>query len=949
MDSQAPKTLAVRVLGSLDVRLGGRPAAPTARRLRSLLVVLAMAGGEPVPVERLAAVLFGDDPPANPRRSVQTYVARLRAALGDRLVRTSPAGVRLRVGPGDVDALEFERLLDLSARAADAAAERDLLGRALALWRGDPMEDVSCEWLERFEAPRLLERYLSAVERRVDLDLLLGRHRDLAAELHRLTAAHPLREPLLARLLVVLQRLGRPAEALERYESIRRRLAEELGTDPGPELRRVHADLLAGRAPAAAPPRPPTASAAPAVVPRQLPPAIGDFIGRAGPLAELDRLLAERGDPVPGAVAVGAIGGMAGIGKTTLAVHWAHRVADRFPDGHLYVNLRGFDLAGRPLRPEEAIGRFLEALGVPPERMPSELDALVGLYRSRTAGKRLLVLLDNASGADQARPLLPSGSGSLVLVTSRDRLSGLVAIEHAHPIGLPLLTDEEAQRFLTRRLGRGRIAAEPEAARAVVDSCARLPLALAITTANAATSPGLSLAVLAAELGDAATSLDSLAGDDAAADLRAVFSWSYRALAEGPARLFRLLGLHHGPDVSAAAAASLAAVAPGRARRTLAELARAHLVSEAAPGRYALHDLLRAYAVELAEAVDAPEDRRAAVRRLLDHYVHTGHAANLLVYPGTPEMAIPLGDPAPGAAVEAFADRDAAMAWFEAEHAAMTAAGLRVAGDFDAHVWQLVWTLHHFSSLRGRMTELVELQRIALNAARRLGDAAAQAHSHRVLAWASTRLGRLADSRAQLARALELSERAGDAAGQAAAYRNLSHLAQRNGDSAEALGHSRRALELYREAGDRAGEARALNSIGWYHAQLGQYAKGRRHCDRALALCLELGYASLAANVWDSLGYIHHGLGDRDRALACYGRARDQYRELGNRFFEAETLAHLGDLHRSAGDDDAAREAWREALGLLTELEYADADQVRSRLAELDAPAGAAARDPRRR
>jgi hypothetical protein len=523
---------------------------------------------------------------------------------------------------------------------------------------------VRSDWLEQTQSPRLQERYLAGLERRIDLDLADGSQVDLAAELGELTGRYPLRESLWVRLLVVLERSGRPAEALDRYEAIRVRLAEELGTDPGPELQRVHTDLLAGRPPGLpGGVLPATARVVPAtarVVPRQLPADTDMFTGRDAALKTLDRLLDDQDESTPRPVVISAIAGTAGIGKTALAVHWAHRVADRFPDGHLYVNLRGFDPSGSPMEPAEAVRGFLDALQVSPQGIPASLEAQAGLYRSLLAGRRMLVLLDNARDADQVAPLLPGAPGCLVLVTSRNQLPGLVAAAGAHPVALDLLSRDEAVQLLARRLSHDRVTAEPHATQELVTRCAGLPLALAIVAARAATHPEFPLAALADQLHEARDGLDGFDGGDTATDARAVFSCSYHSLGTPAARLFRLLGLHPGPDVTAGAAASLAGHPVAQVRPLLAELARAHLVVEHAPSRYAFHDLLRAYAGELAHTQDTGTDRRAATHRMLDHYLHTAHGADLLLY-GHSETITP--DPAqPGVSAERLSDHDQAMA-----------------------------------------------------------------------------------------------------------------------------------------------------------------------------------------------------------------------------------------------------------------------------------------------
>jgi tetratricopeptide (TPR) repeat protein len=508
-------------------------------------------------------------------------------------------------------------------------------------------------------------------------------------------------------------------------------------------------------------------------------------------------------------VVISAIGGTAGVGKTALAVYWAHRVADRFPDGQLYVNLRGFDPGGSVMDPAEVVRRFLHALGVEPQRLPADLDAQVALYRSYLAGRRMLVVLDNARDTAQVRPLLPGAPTCLVLVTSRNQLSGLVAADGAHPITLDLLLLEEARELLTRRLGADRVAAEPDAVAEIIVHCARLPLALAIVAARAATHPHRPLHTLASEMRETRDRLDMLTTDDPHTDVRAVFSWSYQALTPEAARLFRLLGLHPGPGISAPAAASLAALPVSRVRPLLAELAGAHLIVEPTPGRYTFHDLLRAYAVEQAHAFDPDQQRHTATHRALDHYLHTAHTAAVLLEPA--RDLITLTTPQPGVTPEHPADHQQALAWFAAEHAVLLAAVDHAAGEFDTHT--------------------------------------------------------------QLRHALDLHRQTGDRTGQAHTYLNLARLRERQGHYAEALDHARQALDPYRAAGDRRGQANALNAVGWLNALLGDHQQALTACQRALTLHQELDDHYGQADTWDSLGYAHHHLGRHAEAIACYQRA----------------------------------------------------------------------------
>jgi tetratricopeptide (TPR) repeat protein len=671
-------------------------------------------------------------------------------------------------------------------------------------------------------------------------------------------------------------------------------------------------------------------------VPRQLPAAVAHFAGRSGELAVLTGLLRGRAD-VGGTVAISALGGTAGVGKTALAVYWAHQVADRFPDGQLYVSLRGFDPAGTVLDPAEAVRRFLDALGVPVERIPADADAQAALYRSELAGRRMLVVLDNARDTAQVRPLLPGAPTCLVLVTSRNQLSGLVAADAAHPITLDLFTPGEAHQLLARRLGPDRLAAEPEAVEEIITCCARLPLALAIVAARAATQSHLPLHTLASELRGAGARLDTLTTDDPATEVRAVFSWSYHALTAEAARLFRLLGLQPGPDISVAAAASLAALSLSRARALLVDLAEAHLIVEPAPGRYTLHDLLRAYATEQANATDTDHERHAATYRMLDHYLHTAHTAARLLGPHRDPLT--LTPPQPGSTPEHPADHQQALAWFAAEHPVLLAAVNHAAATgFDTHTWQLAWTLTDFLNRRGHWHDWAATQQAAVTAAGQLADPAVQAGAYRLLALSYIRLGRLDDAHTQLRHAIDLCRQAGDLAGQAHTHLNLGEVRERQGRHREALDHARQALELYRATGHQRGQAMALSDLGWSHALLGEHQQALTCCQEALTLHQELDDRHGQAATWDSLGYAHHHLGQHTQAIACYQQALDLFRDLGNRYHEAATLTHLGDTHHAIGDPAAARDAWQQALAILDQLDHPDAEQVRAKLAALDTP-----------
>jgi tetratricopeptide (TPR) repeat protein len=669
------------------------------------------------------------------------------------------------------------------------------------------------------------------------------------------------------------------------------------------------------------------------VVPHQLPAAVRHFAGREDELAALSGLLEQSG----GTVVISAIGGTAGIGKTALAVYWAHQVADRFPDGQLYVNLRGFDPDGSVMDPAEAVRRFLDALGVPATRIPADLDAQAALYRSYLVDRQILVVLDNARDTAQVRRLLPGAPGCLVLVTSRNQLTGLVAAESAHPITLDLLSLAEARELLARRLGSDRVAAEPEAVEGIIARCARLPLALAIVAARAATHPRLPLHTLADELRDSADRLDTLITDDPYTGVRAVFSWSYRALSPAAARLFRLLGLHPGPSISTAAAASLAALPVPQVRTLLAELTRAHLVVEPTPGRYTFHDLLRAYAAELAASVDSDDERHAATHRILDHYLHTAYAAARLLDPA--RHPITLTPPQPGVTPEHPADLGQALDWFTVEHAVLLAAVDHASTTgFDTHTWQLASTLWTFLDRRGHWHDQVAAQQAAVSAAQRLADPAVQAGAYRHLAHAYTRLGRFDDAHTQLRHALDLATQSGNLVGQANTHHTLAVMWEQQGRHAQALDHAQQALDLSRTAGHQSGQAYALNAAGWYHGLLGDHQQALAACQQALTLFQELEDRDGQAATWDSLGYAYHHLGHHSQAITCYQHALDLYRDLGDRYYEATILTHLGDTHDAASNPQAARAAWQQALTILDQLDNPDAGQVRAKLHHLDEP-----------
>jgi tetratricopeptide (TPR) repeat protein/DNA-binding XRE family transcriptional regulator len=663
--------------------------------------------------------------------------------------------------------------------------------------------------------------------------------------------------------------------------------------------------------------------------PAQLPHGVVGFAGREAFVAALDALLTDRG---PTAVVISALAGTAGVGKTALAVHWAHRVADRFPDGQLFVNLRGYDPSGSVMDPAEALRAFLDALGVRCDQVPGDLTAQIGLYRSLLAARRVLVVLDNARDAEQVRPLLPGAPGCLAVVTSRNDLSGLVAADGARPLTVDLLSVDESRRLLAGRLGEPRVAAEPEAVDELIVGCGRLPLALAVVAARAAGRPDLTLASVAAQVRTAG--LDAFSGPDLSTDVRAVIGWSYRSLSEDAARTLRLLGLHPGPDASLAAAASLTGAPPDSVRGWLSELSRAHLLTEPAPGRYAFHDLLRACATELVHTLDAAADREWARRRLVDHYVHTGHTAALLLMPQRAPLELPAASE--GAVRLPLATEDEASAWFAAEHESLLAA-LRAAagGGHDEDAWRLAWVLVDFQETRGYRQEWIACQRLGLDAARRLGQRQYQALSLRFLGRATNLIGRHDEAERYLRASLGLFAELGDLAAEALTRHALALLTGFQGRHAEALDHAERALAQFQAAQHLAGQARAHNTVGWYLSQLGRHPPAVDQCRQAIAIHQKVGDRHGEACTWDSLGHAYNQMSQHAEALHCFETSLDLLRESVDRYVEAQVRMHQGEAHLGAGDREAARAAWVRALTILEDLADPLAEDVRARLDQL--------------
>jgi DNA-binding SARP family transcriptional activator/tetratricopeptide (TPR) repeat protein len=935
-----------RILGPVEVAgPNGRVSRLLRPQHRAVLAYLLLNANLAVSTDQLVDAVWAGVPPASARTRVHACISQIRNAIrdagaDDRVLTSQASGYRLEVVAAELDLTEFADLV-ARGRTAAAAAEpvpaTELLREALGLWRGTALAGAAGAFVEA-AAAALQEQQLAAVEALMAVELTMGHHAPSVAKLSQLVAAHPLRERLVGQLMVGLAGSGRQAEALSVYADLRTRLNDQLGVEPGPEISAAHVRILRQELPAPTmvgedrqlpvPPSPPTAT------PAQLPTDIPTFIGRGEQLHRLDALLSEQNDQQAKAVVISAIAGSAGIGKTALAVHWAHRVTDRFPGGQLYTNLRGFDPAGPALTPADVLRGFLDALGVSPQRIPETLEALVGLYRSLLADRRVLVVLDNARDAEQVRPLLPGAPGCLALVTSRNQLQGLVVAQGAHHLALDLLSIDEAREFMDRRLGADRVAAEPDMVDDIIAGCARLPLALSIAAARAMTNRDFPLATLAKELSDSRGQLDAFASTDTATDVRAVFSWSYHNLTPDAARLFRRLGLHPGPDLTAPVAASIAGIPIQRVRLLLTELTHAHLLSEHTPGRYKFHDLLHAYAAELVQSHDSDTARHDAIHRMLDYYLHTAHAGALLLYPQRDPIAVTAAQR--GVTTTRLIDYEQAMAWFSAERAALLASiGLAANTGFDTHTSQLAWMLVEFFDLRGLWHDYAATQHAALAAVRRQAAPLGQAHTHRNLGRVYFQWGRYHKARTHYQQSLDLFTELGAQIGQGHAQRGLAVLFQRQGQLAKALDHAKLSVDMFQASEHQTGLAMALNAVGWMHAQSGNGSEGLTYCEQALQIQQQIGDLHGEADTLDSLGYIHLRLGQQQQATACYEHAVRLRRKVGHRLGLALTLRNLGDCYHATSNLDASRAAWSSALSIFDELNHADAHPLRVKLGRL--------------
>jgi DNA-binding SARP family transcriptional activator/Flp pilus assembly protein TadD len=905
------------LLGPLAVYADRAPVPVRHGKQRAVLAALLLNANQVVSVDDLAEILWGAQPPPSAAVTLRNYVKRLRQSLGDAgrdRITTCARGYVISVDAAELDVTQFE-VLSVAARAAAAEGWWDRAatqaGEALSLWRGEPLADVQSQVLALREIPRITDMRLRALETRIEADMHVG-HVDVIPELRRLVQTEPFREHVHALLMLALCRDGRRAEALAAYRQARRMLVNELGIEPGAELRELHQRILAGDVMADSGRRGPPYEGVPAV-PRQLPAPVAHFIGRGDELAVLDGLA----DPVrvrgPGGAVIAAICGTAGVGKTALAVHWAHRVAERFPDGQLYINLRGYD-PEQPVTAADALAGFLGALDVPRQEIPAGAVERLALYRSLLASRRMLIVLDNARETEQLRPLLPGTPACVTVVTSRDSLAGLVARDGARRLELDVLPVADAL-ILLRTLIDGRVADDPGAAAALATCCCRLPLALRIAAELAAARPAAALGDLVTELADERGRLDLLdAGGDPRTAIRAVFSWSCRHLDAAAARAFRLTGLHPAPGLDVYAVAALTGATLGQATRVLDQLARAHLIQATGPGRYGLHELLRAYAAEQAAAQDGEKDRRAALTRLFDFYLRAAHVAMDIVFPA--ERHHRPSSPGATAEVPPLPDAVAAGAWLDAERENLIAtAAYAAACGWPGHAIGLAATLASYLDA-GRYHEALTIHGHARQAAARSGDRAGEAVALTNLGLAAGAQGRYQQARGFLRQALALFRQTGDQAGQASALNGLGSVDRQRGRYQQARDHLRQALALYRAAGDRHGEARVLSSLGVIDRRQGRYQQATEHQEHALALFRQTGDRVREAETLFRLGVVALRQGHSRQAAGHLHQALALFRDTGDNSGQAEALKVLGDVDLAQGRYQRATEHHQWALAL---------------------------------
>ncbi|WP_019547227.1 AfsR/SARP family transcriptional regulator [Streptomyces sulphureus] len=898
------------LLGPVRATHGERSLGMGSPQQRALLAALLLRRGRTATAEELIDDIWGEEPPERAKAALRTYASRLRKALGSsaEVLVSESGGYALRTaGFATVDLEQAVHLADEAEQATaagDHTKARELYARALELWDGESLAQIPGPNAENQRA-RLEEWRLGLQEHRIGLDLRTGAHADVVSELTALTAAHPLREGLRELLMLALYRSGRQAEALAVYEDTRRLLAEELGVDPRSELSELHQRILEADEGLTFEADEPAQVPVTFTKPAQLPATVADFTGRRAFVEELSDQLSAAGGTV---MAVSAVAGIGGVGKTTLAVHVAHAAADRFPDGQLYVDLQGAGPA--PADPQAVLGSFLRALGAPDSSIPEGVEERAALFRSLLAGRRVLTLLDNARDAAQVRSLLPGTSGCAALLTSRARMVDLAG---AHLVDLDVMSPEEAMTLFTRIVGAERVAAEREAAMDVVAACGFLPLAIRIAAARLAARRTWTVTVLASKLADERRRLDELKVGDQA--VKASFELGYSQLEHEQARAFRLLGLADGPDISLTAAAAMLDRGDEETEDLLESLVDTSLLESAAPGRYRFHDLVRLFARACAERDEQPpSERDEALARLLDFYLATGR--NFRARDQPDELLTQHLEPTRHSGL-AFRDNSEAVAWLFAESACFLACARQSVGE--AGLRAAVDLLMATADLSEAGVNIREYERVAEElsvAAHTAGDMHAEARARSVLTAVHFTTGQFdkADSEAKVAGAL--GEAADDRISSSFAVNDRGIVAIYQNRPRDAERHLTQALERFRAYGNESSEASALCNLARARVQLGeaheaiplaqQAVEIYRRTDASMRLangCYTLGIAFAAAERW------HAANAEFTRALDLFDRTR-QHLWAGMAHFR------LAELHLSTDQPAAAARHAERALGL---------------------------------
>ncbi|MFD3777764.1 BTAD domain-containing putative transcriptional regulator [Streptomyces sp. NPDC058612] len=911
-----------RLLGAVEVLDGdtGEVLAVPRKRERLLLAVLLLEAGRSVSDERLTDLLWDGEPPPGAPGALRSHVSRLRALLPPEIASLDRQGegYLLRTEPQRVDAHRFQALVRRAGSTPDAADRSELLGSALRLWRGPALADAASELARARLCAGLEELRLQALDQRIAADLALGRHRDLVAELTDLVAEHPVQESLAAHLMVALYLCGRQADALRVFETARRAVADELGLDPGPGLRAVHARVLRSdpgleaAIPSAAPAQSeavpagesaqaadrPRASSGPCTLPYDVP----DFTGRA---AEFAQLLSCVADEAPAALVVSTVDGMAGVGKTTLAVHAAHHLAARFPDGQLFLDLHAHTTGRRPLEPEAALTGLLRTIGVLPERIPHSPDDRAALWRDELRDRRVLLVLDNAATAEQVRLLLPGTAGSLVLVTSRRRLADLPG---AATLSLDVLPEAEAVALFARVAGPGRTDDGPAEVAEVVALCGHLPLAIRLAAARLRHRPLWTVADLARRLRRSERLSELAVGDQRVA---AAFALSYDQLDAAQQRMFRLLGICPGADVDAFTAAALAGIPLAEAERLLESLLDVHLLTQRLPGRYAFHDLVRDYAHGFAHAdavADADADgdsAREAVHRLLDYHLHTTALAREALAPGRlatePTLAHPPHD------VPELSGVRAAIDWCCDERAnLLSSVRIAAAHGLPAHAWQITFNLADYLRVGGHHDDSVAAHTAAIDAARRAGDRGAESLTLLNLGvahWGADEPGAALDCGE---RALALVQELGDRRREMATRTRVALFRQRLGDHPAALADVQHALASVQEVDSPWDEGLALGLLGRIRYTLGDFAGSIEASAGSLAIDRRMGNQFGVPIALIGIGAAEGKLGRHDEGHQHLQEALAAARQLDDPFIEVKALVELAELDRERGRTDDA-------------------------------------------